>query len=124
MTRTRVVILGNSHVHRLKNFIDSNAQFNDFAFGDDPEVRCYGIGGGRINDAGHCTRWEQQIADRMPHHLIFHAGGNDLDDKNCSENYVNEILFRLIAFLNMIQTKYKLVNVIVMQLLPRFHTRN
>jgi hypothetical protein len=80
---TRALIIGSSHVNRLRTYVNSNCSTRNFSFGNDPLVRFYGISGGRVNKTGHCTRWERVISDIRPHHLVFHADGNDSDQNSC-----------------------------------------
>jgi hypothetical protein len=50
------------------------------------------ISGSRGNKKEHCTRWERVISDIRPHHLVFHAGGNDLEQNSC-EGFTEEMVF-------------------------------
>jgi hypothetical protein len=63
-----------------------------YPFGNDPLVRFNGISGGRVNKKEHCTRWERVISDIRPHHLVFNAGGNDLDQNSC-EGFTEEYVY-------------------------------
>ena len=63
--------------------MNSNCSTRNFSFGNEPLVRLYGINGGRVNKKEHCTRWERVISDIRPHHLVVHAGGNELDQNSC-----------------------------------------
>ena len=74
-----VLVLGSSHVNRFRDYVDRNVHLHNFAFSHNSVVQFYGIGGGRINNINHTSMWEQQITNYMPHYLVFHVGGNDVD---------------------------------------------
>jgi hypothetical protein len=59
----------------------------------------YGISGGRVNKKEHCTRWERVISDIRPHHLVFRAGGHDLDQHSC-DGFTEEMVFLLLSILS------------------------
>jgi hypothetical protein len=76
---SRVLLLGSSHVNRFRNYVDRNVHLHNFAFSHNSVVQFYGIGGERINNINHTSMCEQQIANYMPHYLVFHVSGNDVD---------------------------------------------
>jgi lysophospholipase L1-like esterase len=120
---TRVLIIGSSHVNRLRTYVNSNCSTRNFSFGNDPLVRFYGISGSRGNKKEHCTRWERVISDIRPHHLVFHAGGNDLDQNSC-EGFTEEMVFRLLSILSSWRGRYSIQTITVLQLTGRRPTYN
>jgi hypothetical protein len=120
---TRVLIIGSSHVNRLRTYVNSNCSTRNFSFGNDPLVRFYGISGSRGNKKEHCTRWERVIFDIRPHHLVFHAGGNDLDQNSC-EGFTEEMVFRLLSILSSWRGRYSIQTITVLQLTGRRPTYN
>jgi hypothetical protein len=82
--------------------VNSNCSTRNFSFGNDPLVRFNGINGRRVNKKEHCTRWERVISDIRPHHLVFHADGNDLDQNSC-EGFTEEMVFRLLSILSLVR---------------------
>ena len=81
----------------------------------------YGISGGRVNKKEHCTRWERVISDIRPHHLVFHAGGNDLDQNSC-KGFTEEMVFRLLSILSSWKGRYNIQIITVLQLTGRRST--
>jgi hypothetical protein len=120
---TRVLIIGSSHVNRLRTYVNSNYSTRNFSFENDPLVRFYGISGGRVNKTEHCTRRERVISDIPPHHLVFHAGGNDLDQNSC-EGFTEEMVFRLLSILSSWKGRYNIQTITVLQLTGRRSTYN
>ena len=62
--------------------------------------------------------WEQQIANYMPHYLVFHVGGNDVDE------LIDTTVLRLVNFLNTKKIRYGIRSVIALQITPRTVTRH
>ena len=120
---TRVLIIGCSHVNRLRTYVNSNCPTRNFSFGNDPLVRFYGISGGSVNKTENCTRWERVISDIRPHHLVVHAGGNDLDQNSC-EGFTEEMVFRLLSILSSWRGRYSIQTITVLQLTGRRPTYN
>lgn len=117
--------MGSSHVNRLRTYINSNCSTIIFSFGNELLVRVYGISGGRVNKKEHCTRWQRVISDIRPHHLVFHAGGNDLDQtQSSSEGCTEEMVFRLLSILSSWKGRYNIQTIIVLQLTARRSTYN
>jgi hypothetical protein len=42
--------------------------------------------------------WEPQIANYMPHYLVFHVGGNDVDVVGCSDELIDTTVLRFSKF--------------------------
>ena len=101
--------------------MNSNCSTRNFSFGNDPLVRFYGISGSRGNKKEHCTRWERVISDIR--HLVFHAGGNDLDQNSC-EGFTEEMVFRLLSILSSWKGRYNIQTITVLQLTGRRSTYN
>ena len=55
--------------------------------------------------------------------LIFHAGGNDLDQKSC-EGFTEEMVFRLLSILSPWKGRYNIQTITVLQLTGRRSTYN
>ena len=120
---TRVLIIGSSHVNRLRTYVNSNCSTRNFSFWNDPLVRFYGISGSRGNKKEHGTRWERVISDIRPHYLVFHAGGNDLDQNSC-QGFTEEMVFRLLSILSSWKGRYNIQTITVLQLTGRRSTYN
>ena len=117
------MIISSSHVNRLRTYVNSNCSTRNFSFGNDPLVRFYGISGGRVNKKEHCTRWERVISDIRPHHLVFRAGGNDLDQHSC-DGFTEEMVFLLLSILSSWKGRYTIQIITVLQLTGRRSTYN
>ena len=63
------------------------------------------------------------ISDIRPHHLVFHAGGNDLDQNSC-EGITEEMVFRLLSILSSWKGRYNIQTITVLQLTGRRSTYN
>jgi lysophospholipase L1-like esterase len=83
----------------------------------------YGISGGRVNKKEHCTRWERVISDIRPHHLVFRAGGNDLDQHSC-DGFTEEMVFLLLSILSSWKGRHTIQIITVLQLTGRRSTYN
>ena len=55
--------------------------------------------------------------------LIFHAGGNDLDQQSC-EGFTEEMVFRLLSILSPWKGRYNIQTITVLQLTGRRSTYN
>ena len=68
--------------------------------------------------------WEQQIANYMPHYLVFHVGGNDVDVVGCSDELIDTTVLRLVNFLNTMKIRYGIRSVMALHITPRTVTRH
>ena len=59
----------------------------------------------------------------MPHYLIFHVGGNDVDVVGCSDELIDTTVLRLVIFLNTMKIRYGIRSVVALQITPRTVTR-
>jgi len=119
-----VLVMGSSHVNRLRHYINNTPALHNFNLGNDPSVTLFGIGGGRIYNNSHCQQWEHQISNVIPSHIIVHLGGNDLDNEELSEEFAEETVLKIISYCGMLKQRHSIQQVTIMQLLPRMETRH
>ncbi|VDI79901.1 Hypothetical predicted protein [Mytilus galloprovincialis] len=87
------------------------------------EVKCLGIGGGKVSNSDHVQTILSFIEKNRPEHVIVHIGGNDLDIFGASEDTVEELGLRLILLSQTLTTRFEIKSVTICQLLPRESTR-
>ena len=57
-TRMSVLLLGSSHIHRLKHYVNKLQQ-QEFNLDDNIIIKLFGINGGRIGNNDHCRRYRR-----------------------------------------------------------------
>ena len=55
-----VVLLGSSHINRLKHYVNKRQQ-QKFNLDGNIIIKLFGTKGGRIGNKDHCRRWETYI---------------------------------------------------------------
>ena len=83
----KLVVVGSSHVRRLGTFIYNRPALHNFNLMN-CEVKCLGIGGGKVSNSDHVQTILSFIEKNRPEHVIVHIGGNDLDILGASEDTV------------------------------------
>jgi len=121
-TRMSVLLLGSSHIHRLKHYVNK-LQHQEFNL-DSNIIKLVGINGGRIGNNYHCRRWETYIEQVKPMHIIVHIGGNDLDCQNCNNETAEEIILKTTALFDIFPVRFHINHITFVQLLERQHTRH
>ena len=119
---TDVLVIGSSHINKLKEYIDANPDKRNFDIRD-INVHCYGISGGRIRRTHHVRDLERMIRIHNPSAIVIHIGGNDLDCENISLDEVNTIILRYTNLLKTFVNRYGL-HIVVCELMNRERTRN
>jgi len=118
-----VLLLGTSHVNRLKHYVNKLQQ-QEFNLDGEIFIKLFGISGGRIGNNDHCRRWETYIEQVKPMHIIVHIGGNDLDCPNCNNETAEEIILKIIALFDIFRVRFYIKHITFVQLLERQHTRH
>ena len=57
--RMSVLLLGSSHINRLKHYVNKLQQ--EFNLDGNIIIKLFGTKGGRIGNKDHCSRWETYI---------------------------------------------------------------
>jgi len=68
-TRMSVLLLGSSHINRLKHYVNKLQQ-QEFNLDGNIIIKLFGINGGRIGNNDHCRRLETYIEQVKPMHII------------------------------------------------------
>ncbi|CAG2207821.1 unnamed protein product [Mytilus edulis] len=118
----KIVVVGSSHVRRLGTFIYNRPALHNFNLMN-CEVKCLGIGGGKVSNSDHVQTILSFIEKNRPEHVIVHIGGNDLDILGASEDTTEELGLRLILLSQTLITRFEIKSVTICQLLPRESTR-
>ncbi|CAG2198009.1 sucD [Mytilus edulis] len=118
----KIVVVGSSHVRRLGTFIYNRPALHNFNLMN-CEVKCLGIGGGKVSNSDHVQTILSFIEKNRPEHVIVHIGGNDLDILGASEDTTEELGLRLILLSQTLTTRFEIKSVTICQLLPRESTR-
>ncbi|CAG2194567.1 unnamed protein product [Mytilus edulis] len=118
----KIVVVGSSHVRRLGTFIYNRPALHNFNLMN-CEVKCLGIGGGKVSNSDHVQTILSFIEKNRPEHIIVHIGGNDLDILGASEDTTEELGLRLILLSQTLTTRFEIKSVTICQLLPRESTR-
>ena len=121
-TTMSVLLLGSSHMNRLKHYVNKLQQ-QEFNL-DGNIINLFGINGVRIGNNDHCRRWETYIEQVKPMHIIVHIGGNDLDCPNCNNETAEEIILKIIALFDIFRVRFHINNITFVQPLERQHTRH
>lgn len=79
----------------------------------------FGLGGARVSSNAHLTSFSSALRRFRPTNVIVILGGNDLDD----DQSVQDIVYKLIAYLSMIRTQFDLRHITVTSFFPRTSTR-
>ena len=124
-TRMSVLLLGSSHINRLKHYVNKLQQ-QEFNLNGNIIIKLFGINLGRIGNNDHCRRWETYIEQVKPMYIFVHIGGNDLDCHNCNNETVTveEIILKTIALLDIFHVRFHINHITFVQLLERQHTRH
>lgn len=110
----RVLIVGSSHVRRLKRFIDLEFARPNFGVAA-AEVQAFGEGGMKIDDLLN-SNTARKFDTFQPHVAVVMIGGNDVLDIGDA----NLLAKRLIAVVSTMRRRFSLEHVYVVQILPRF----
>lgn len=118
------LIVGDSHVKRLKTFLGSRRSAN-FVFNiyELKEVNYFGISGGLVNNGHHLSLITSAVRRCRPQHLIVFIGGNDLDSSELDFS-LECIVSKLTANVTQLKRCFHLKSVTVLSFLPREVTRN
>lgn len=118
----RTLLVGDSHVRRLENFVNgslTNEPFNicdldldTFAF--------YGICDGSIANHTNTCAMFSAVRNTRPRHFIVIFGGNDLD----SLEDIDCIVSRLVSFASLLKRQFNHRTVVILNFMHRYRTRN
>ena len=122
-TRMSVLLLGSSHINRLKHYVNKLQQ-QEFNLNGNIIIKLFGINLGRIGNNDHCRRWETYIEQVKPMHIIVHISGNDLDCPNYNNETGEEIISKLIVLFDIFRVRFHISHITFVQLLERHHTRH
>lgn len=117
-----VVLLGSSHIVKLKQYIDSDVKFKNFGI-ENISVEYCGIPGGRLANPDHIERFKNFICRFRPKYAVFQLCGNDIDTKDVVISEVRIIILRFVNILKLIARRHS-VKIIACQLLFREKTRH
>lgn len=114
-----VLIVGSSHIRWLEKFLLSMNCNNNFNLQPQPVINFNGISGGKLCNADHVRRFERSISLCKPTYLIIQVGGNDLDSSSVSVESVELMILQFVSLCTLFQSRYNILKIIVLQLLPR-----
>ena len=117
-----VLVLGSSHIEKLRLFIQADPSLYNFDC-HDRKIECFGISGGKIENSTHVKLLEDKINTLRPKRVVVQIGGNDLDTAGIDEEGVRLLTLRLINIFSLFRNKYKL-DVYLCQFMFREKTRN
>lgn len=100
-----VVLLGSSHIVKLKQYIDSDVKFKNFGI-ENISVEYCGIPGGRLANPDHIERFKNVICRFRPKYAVFQLYGNDIDTKDIVISEVRIIILRFVNILKLIARRH------------------
>lgn len=100
-----VVLLGSSHIVKLKQYIDSDVKFKNFGI-ENIIVEYCGIPGGRLANPDHIERFQNFIRRFRPKYAVFQLCGNDIDTKDIVISEVRIIILRFVNILKLIARRH------------------
>lgn len=121
--KIQFLIVGSSHVRRLRDHIVQNPDMTNFAVGK-VQVHFHGISGGKVTRIADVDDINASVAYCQPEHIILHIGGNDLDQAQADEDYCQEIVLKLVLLAQTFIRRYNVQTVTILELLPRSSTRH
>lgn len=112
----RSLVIEDSHVHRLRQFIGPNRSSADvFNIQELSTVEYFGISGGVVSKNENLRKFSAIVRQNQPRHLIVSLGGNDLD----SPDSVECVLNKLIAFLTQLKVLFHIKSVTILSFFRR-----
>lgn len=118
----RTLIIGDSHVRRFNNHLKHIAATPEDALRLDPKHKLlfYGISGGSVGNPSHTAKIVVTCQSFLPDYVILWIGGNDLDTKDGSVEFVSA---KIIALATMLLGRFHLRGLYLPEQMGRTSTR-